>query len=522
MSKKQIIKQSSILVILTFFSRIFGLVREMVKAAYLGTTAFSDAFTIAFMIPNLLRRLFAEGSIAVAFIPVFKGYFLKDDKREIKEFLSAFFTFLSCAVTITVVVGIVFTPEIVGLTDAIQNETSFLTRIMFPYLAFVSIAAFFQGILNTAKVFAPSGFVPILFNISVIVFTIVLSPYMANPARAMAIGVIVGGMLQAVFQLPYVLKRGFTFSVASFSRIKKNTGVRKVLRLIGPVVIGMAAYQLGNLITSVIATKAGEGVASSLQFSIRLQELLLGVFEVSIGTVILSELSENAKLKQWDKFNEHLAFAMKVTSLIMIPALFFSLINRYEIISLLFQRKSFTAESVALTAHAFQFHIIGLFFIAAQRVIAPAFFAQENTKLPAISGIISLVVNVVIALLLYKSMKGGGIALASTIAAFVHIAILLFALLFKMGEQFQSTVKNFLGYALKIVIVSIVIIYPFYLYQNEVYGIFAKSSIKIISIGLPFLILTIIYFTILFIFLYVFKDPIIKDLINILKRKFSK
>jgi putative peptidoglycan lipid II flippase len=178
MKKEQILKKSISLMLLTLFSRILGLAREIVRAAYLGTSGLSDAFALGFQIPNLLRRLFAEGSIAVAFVPVFKGLALKNNKQEIKDFLSSFFTVLTFIVTTTIVIATIFTTPIVSLffgnlKQETFKETVFLTKIMFPYLGFISIAAFFQGILNTKNIFSPSGFTPILFNISVIASTII-------------------------------------------------------------------------------------------------------------------------------------------------------------------------------------------------------------------------------------------------------------------------------------------------------------------------------------------------------------
>jgi putative peptidoglycan lipid II flippase len=210
---KALLRHGSTLSILTLISRVLGLLREMTKAAFLGTSALSDAFSVAFMIPNLLRRLFAEGSIAVAFIPTFKEYLLENETKQdpadlqpqdnIKEFLSCFLTFLSFFVTITVMLGIALCPLVIrffGMEE--YAETVFLTRMMFPFLAFISLAAFFQGILNSLRIFAPSGFAPILLNAITILCAYGLSPHMKNPARAMAAGILIGGFMEAAIQLP--------------------------------------------------------------------------------------------------------------------------------------------------------------------------------------------------------------------------------------------------------------------------------------------------------------------------------
>jgi putative peptidoglycan lipid II flippase len=255
----------------TLCSRILGLVREMTKAAFLGTSKYADAFGIAFMIPNLLRRLFAENAISVAFIPTFKGY-LEDGesgngKKTIRDFLSATITLITFLTTCVVLAGILLTPLIVRIfldnnDSALLHETTILTRIMFPYLVVISIAAFFQGVLNGVKIFSPSGFTPVLFNSVVIAATYILTPILTGniedsevkaqmAARAMSIGVISGGCVQALFQLPFVLKTGWRFSFTTLKKAFTNPGTRRVMKLIVPTIIGMAAYQLNDEATAV-------------------------------------------------------------------------------------------------------------------------------------------------------------------------------------------------------------------------------------------------------------------------------
>ncbi|MCI7037158.1 MAG: murein biosynthesis integral membrane protein MurJ, partial [Spirochaetia bacterium] len=310
--QKSLLAKGLSLSVLTLLSRILGLVREMTKAHFLGTSAFSDAFGIAFMIPNLFRRLFAENSISVAFIPTFRNYLedaeTPEGKKEAENFVKATFTLVSFLTVTFVSVGILLTPLILKIFYSTEdlvakNEAIILTRIMFPYLVVISIAAFFQGILNALKIFSPSGFTPILFNTIVIACTYIFSRWTSNPARAMAIGVITGGTVQALFQLPFVLKNNWHITFTSLRKAFSNPGTKKVLALIGPTIIGMAGYQINDIVSSALATRAGEGVVSSLQYSLRLQELILGICAVTIGTVILPDLTGYAKKQEWDKFN---------------------------------------------------------------------------------------------------------------------------------------------------------------------------------------------------------------------------
>ena len=496
---RALIRHGSILSILTLFSRILGLAREMTKAAFLGTSALSDAFSVAFMIPNLFRRLFAEGSIAVAFIPTFKEYLLENNNVSIKEFLSCVLTFLTFIVTVTVMLGIIFCPLVIHFFGMEEfNETVFLTRMMFPFLAFISLAAFFQGILNSLRIFAPSGFAPILLNVITILCAYVLSPHTPNPARAMAVGIIIGGFMEAAIQLPFILrhKSRIRFFFTSIKKAVNNPGTRKVLRLIGPTVIGMAAYQINDLVSTALAGNAGEGIVSSLQFSLRLQELILGVFAVSIGTVLLPDLAEYAKSHQWDIYNKRLSSAMNIIAFITIPITFFAMAQGEGLITLLFRTRSFDEESVRLTLAAFTFHMPGLYFIALNRVLAPAFYAQSDTKSPTLAGIISFAVNIVLAALLAFRFKGAGIAFALTMASAVNTAALLFFLRKNPAVTLGRTLKSAIGYTFKLILFSAIAVIPVLLLSpklaEQLSGLFAGKG-RVITQGTPIFINAVIF-----------------------------
>jgi putative peptidoglycan lipid II flippase len=518
-SSKSLIRHGTFLSLLTLVSRILGLIREMTKAAFLGTSALSDAFSVAFMIPNLFRRLFAEGSISVAFVPTFKEYLLEANAQKTKEFLSSAITFLTFFVSLTVAAGIIVVPYIIPIFGMEAfDETVLLTRIMFPFLAFISIAALFQGILNTVRVFAPSGIAPILLNIATILCTYFFSPFMENPARAMAIGIIVGGFLEAAIQLPFVIKHDFRFFFTSLKKAMQNPGTRKILRLIGPTIIGMAAYQLNDLVSTALAGNAGEGVVSSLQYSLRLQELILGVFAVSLGTVLLPDLAEYAKTLQWKLFNERLLFAMDIMAFISIPFTFFALQEGEYIIRLLYQNRNFTDESVALTLSAFKFHIIGLFFIALNRILAPAFYAQSDSKSPTFAGIISFAANITLASLLVISMKGAGIALALTMASAINTAALLFFLKKNPEVDVKQVFASSLGYSCKMTIFSFVSIIPIYFLSPILKNVFAEKG-RLISYGVPVFILAILFFGLGLFLLILTKDKQTRALIMMFRRK---
>ncbi len=527
MNTGAIVRHSLKLAMLTATSRVIGLVREMVRAAYLGTTAFADAFTIAFLLPNLMRRLFAEGSIAVAFVPTFKGYLIENDREKIRTFLSSFLTVLSFLVTVAVLVGIVASDGIISvfyadLTPDIRRETALLTRLMFPYLAFVSIAAFFQGMLNSVNIFGPSGFVPILFNVCVVAATILLSPHLENPARAMTVGVLAGGFLQAAVQLPFALKAGFRFVFRPLRAAFGDPGVRRIFVLIAPTIIGMAAYEVNLLASSVIANTAGTGVVSALQFSNRLLELLLGVFAVSIGTVVLTELSDNAKRGAWDKFSGHLLFGANAVALVTIPATVFSVLNATDIVTLVFKARAFDDRSVTLTAAIFLFHIAGLYLIAVNRVLAPAFYAQEDTRSPTWAGIASFGANIALCLLLVGPFAGPGIALAGTLAALVNTLLLVLPLWRRDRALFGPAIRRGVTYLGRIILLSAITATPAWALKPLVMPIFSANSWRIIAIGAPLAILAALFFSLLFAALLLLRDEQALHLLRRLRARLGR
>jgi len=542
--KKNLVRSGLVLSLMTFASRIMGLIREMTKASFLGTGLYADAFTSAFMMPNLFRRLFAEGSISVAFIPTFKKYLTNaeksdelDNKKETQDFLNATFTLITFLTTCVVVIGILAAPLIAMIfcgkkpadTSLIDyaakldfwnlnmKEITVLTRIMFPYLIVISMAALFQGILNGCNIFAPSGFTPVLFNSLVIAVTYILAPHTENPARAMAIGVIIGGISQALFQFPFLLKTGWKVGFTSLKKTFTNPGTRKVIALVGPTIIGMAAYQLNDLVSTQMAYRAGEGITSSLQYSIRLQELILGIFAVSIGTVILPDLSGLASEKKWDDFNKMLIQAIKIITMITIPVTFYSLISGKEMISLIYKNKMFDDKSVLLTLGEFRFHISGLFFIALNRIIAPSFYAQGNTKTPTLAGIISFAANIIFVLILVNPMSGNGIALALSLASAIN-TIFLFIFMKKMNTYNIKKILASSGvYLIKLLCMSVIASVPTIFVRKLILPVFADYG-RIVSQGLPIIITAIVFATIGILELIITKDEIIMVII----RKFKK
>lgn len=537
---KSLLKSGLVLSLMTFASRIMGLIREMTKAAFLGTSAYADAFGIAFMIPNLFRRLFAENAISVAFIPTFRGY-LEEDNSEEKHaetqlFVSSTLTLVSFLTAVVAVIGILLSRFIVpfffnGNTDeAILAEAGLLTKIMFPYLFVISIAAFFQGILNGCNIFAPSGFTPVLFNGIVVLVTYMLTPILDNPnnlpqealaARAMSFGVITGGCMQALFQWPFVKKTGWKTTLTGLKNAFTNPGTRKVIALIVPTIIGMAAYQLNDLVSTALAGNAGTGTVASLQYSLRLQELILGIFAVSIGTVILPDLSGLAKKEMWSEFNAMLIQAIKIIALICVPVTFYSLICGEDLISLVYKTKSFDDDSVQMTLNVFRFHILGLYFIAVNRIISPAFYAQGNTKLPTLAGIICFAVNILLALILAFPMKGNGIALALTLASAVN-TVCLFIFMKKMkGMNAVEIAKKMLIFIIRITSFSIIASCPTWFLRRYLTA-FLSGHNRLVSYGIPVFACAALFGLLGVLLLIIFKDEAALSIAGKIKARIKK
>ena len=522
-------RESGKLSVLTMASRILGLVREATRARLLGTAALGEAFTIAFSAPNLFRRLLAEGSMAAALIPTMKGYFAEGDEARTESFLSATYTALVIVVGAVVALGMAGAGPITGLYTAFRldpsvtvdvAETALLMRFMFPFLALVSVAAFLQGILNSHGVFGPSGMAPVLFNVCFIVVPPLFGRYFGNPARAMAAGVLVGGLMQALWQLPMVIKVGARFRLVSPRKAFTDPGMRRVMRLIAPTIVGMAAYELNSFVSTALA--AGVGAATSVQMSLRLQELVLGVFVVSIGTVLLPELSGHAAAADWPRYAASLVRSLETVLLVTVPVGVLSIVERYDIVAVVYGRGAFGEDSIRMTAQAFLFHSLGLACIGVNRIMAPAFYARKDSKRPTWAGMAAFGVNIVAAIVLSPLMGGSGIALALTLASVVNAAILVVMLVRMRIEGLGRSLGSAGLYAIRLLAFSAAAAVPALLARNLVASLTAASASRLVSAGLPFLAASLAFGAAGVLLLVMSKDQVAADLVASFKRRGSK
>ena len=420
----------------TFSSRILGFIRDVVLAQLFGASAAADAFYVAYRIPNLLRELFAEGSMSSAFIPVFTEYHTLRTKRETWELASAAFTTLLTIVTVVTIVGILATPAIVWLLAPGFHEelerlatTTLLTQVMFPYLLFISLAALAMGILNSLRAFAIPALAPVFFNLCILFFALVISPLMDQPIVGVAIGVVVGGLAQFLMQLPAIHQRGLMFR---WRFQPSHPGVKRMGRLIGPTLLGMSVTQI-NITVSTILASFFPGGPTYLFYGMRLIQFPLGIFGVALGTALLPTLSAQAARGALDDLRLTINYGLRMILFIILPAMAGLMLLREPIVHLFFEHGEFSAADTTATAAVLLAYAVGLWAFAGVRILVSAFYSLQDTKTPALAAVAGVLSNLILALLLMKSFQYVGLAIATAIASMVNGSILLIILTQRLG-----------------------------------------------------------------------------------------
>lgn len=420
----------------TLISRILGLGRDAVVAWAFGASKVADAFYVAFRIPNLLRRLVAEGALTIAFVPVYSEY-LKKSRREAHTALSVIFTYLSLFLTALVVLGIIFAPWLVKLIawgfvedPAKYALTVFLTRLMFPYIFLISLVALAMGVLNSLKKFAAPAAAPILLNVGIIFGAVVLSRYYSVPVVGLAAGVLLGGIMQLALQIPSIVKEGM---VPRINFNWRHPALKGLLFLMVPAAFGAAVYQINVLIVTLIASFLPEGSVSYLWYADRISEFPLGVFAIAVATATLPTMSDQAAAKDIEALKGTMNYGLRLALLIAIPSSVGLYLLALPTVSVLFQRGEFTAATATATAGALSFFALKIPFVSGVRNLVPAFFALKDARRPVIVAAIAVVVNAIAALLLMNSMLHEGLALALVISSAVNFAILLWWFRRKVG-----------------------------------------------------------------------------------------
>lgn len=491
---QSVARSAGIVSIAVMFSRVLGLVRETIFAKYFGAGFLYDAFIVGFRIPNLLRDLFAEGALSAAFVKVFTDYQLKNSEKEAWRLASLIFNGLAVILSVICIAGIFLSPLFVKLITynylGDPNHyyppekaalATLLMQIMFPFILLVALAALAMGVLNTKGRFGIPASASTAFNIASIVFGIGLAYWLSGgaweksvdkivvPSDAaqwaiigMSIGTLIGGAAQLLIQIPSLFKVGFRFSLSLSFR---DEGVRRVMRLMGPAIIGTGAIQVKVLVDTIVASGI-DGGASWLSYAFRLMQFPIGVFGVAIGTAAIPALSRLASEDNIVKFRSTLSDAIKLVSLLAIPSGCGLIVLSEPIIALIYQRGEFTAFDTNMTAWALIAYSVGLAAYAAIKVVSPAFYALDDGKTPMYISLASILVHVPASFGMMQLLSTvgvsperpngfghAGVALATSIVATVNLV----ALMWYMRRKIQRiNARDIFAALVKISIASVV------------------------------------------------------------------
>lgn len=453
-------------------SRVLGLVRELVFAAFFGAGFATDAFIIAFRIPNLLRDLFGEGALSAAFVTTFTQKLNNEDERAAWRLANLVNNGLFLVLSLIALLGILFSPQIVhllmdlnprhGTFDPIKAQQTYelavqMTRIMFPFLLMISLAAVAMGVLNTKGIFGIPASASTMFNVGSIfgglLCSYVLAPdYIAAITRAilqgqrlelnqqaaaraiigMAIGTLIGGVMQWLIQVPSLRKVGYRWQpIISF----QDEGVRQVMKLMTPAIIGAAAVQVNVLVSTNFASSLGEGPVSWLNYAFRLIQFPIGVFGVAISTATITKTAREAAQGKLDEFRKTIASSLRLTMLLTIPSTIGLVVLAKPIIGMIYERGRFTAVDTNQTAEALMYYALGLTAYSAIKVLAPAFYALKDTRIPMLASVLSIITNYFVAKLSIESFGIGhrGLALSVSAVALINFAVLFFFLRRKLA-----------------------------------------------------------------------------------------
>jgi len=473
----RITRAAGVVSFFTLLSRILGLLRDIVVAYLFGAQATAEAFFVAFRLPNLLRRLTAEGALTAGFIPVFTDYLTHKSKDEARRVVQIIFTFATMSLAALTILGIVFAAPIMRVYapgflayPAKFDLTVSLTRLMFPYIFFVSLVALAMGVLNSLRHFMAPALAPVLLNLSIIACALFLSPMLNEPVTALAYGVLLGGVAQLLLQIPFLARYGFSFGVDFHFR---HPALKRLLFLMAPAVFGAAVYQINVFVSTMLASMLPGGSVPYLYYADRLLEFPVGIFAIALGTAVLPSYSSLVAKREMAELRGTLSYALRLVNFVSLPAALGLMVVAVPVFSLFFQRGAFDADTTLKTAQALFYYSLGLWGISGIKVTVPVFYAMKDTRTPVWIALWSFILNLLLSLVLMGavhvspdatllgrmigalsqhlaifSLAHGGLALATSISSTFNFLALILILHRRLGglpwgEFFSSFVRNF-------------------------------------------------------------------------------
>lgn len=438
LTRSRLVRSASIITPLTLASRVTGYIRDKIIALTLGAGQRSDAFIVAFRIPNMLREIVGEGAMSSAFIPVYSEVAHAKDEEEARAFVGKALATFTLILAVLTAAGILFSPLLVDLlarkfraTPGKFDLTVALNRWIFPYIFLVSLAAFCQAVLNARHRFAAAAAAPILLNVAMVFGALVIAPRLSEPTYGLAAGVLLGGLLQIAIQLPQLAR----LRAIGPPRLGwRDPAVRSVLLLMTPRLFAYGINTINTVISTRFASSLGNAKVSHFYYANRLKELVLGGFAVSLATAILPLLSRQALSADRRPFKENLAFALRLLVFVTVPASVGLIVLKTPIVGVLFEGGQFEAADTAGTSLALEALAVGLFFFAGVRVVVPAFYALKDTKLPVLAALADCATFILLCLVLTGRMGLPGIGIAASAAAGVNLTILVAVLRRREGR----------------------------------------------------------------------------------------
>lgn len=490
----KLIKSTAIVGSMTMISRVLGFVRDIVIARFFGADGGTDAFFVAFKIPNFMRRLFAEGAFSQAFIPVLSDYKENKSTEALKDLIEKTAGTLAMILFFITLLGVIGAPVLIYLfaPGFAMNGTRFdltvdMLRLTFPYLFFISLTAMAGGVLNTFGKFAIPAITPVFLNLSFLAAVFWLSPLLDQPIMALAWGVLLAGIVQLAFQFPYLNKLGLMPRL-KFDR--QHVGVKKIMNLMLPALFGVSVTQINLLVDTLLASFLVAGSVSWLYYSDRLVEFPLGIFGIALATVILPNLAKSHAAEKHDEFSASLDSGLRWVMVIGIPAAAGLYFLAAPMLTTLFQYDAFSPEDVNKAALSLMAYSIGLPAFILVKVLVPGFTSRQDMKTPVKIGVIAVIANLILSLSLVSFLQHAGLALATSLAAFVNAGLLLRALV-KTGA-FKAQ-KGWFSFAAKVLmanlLVGLIYLNDYALEQWLSWGAFDRA----LHLGLEILAIAILY-----------------------------